>query len=478
MPVYRHQHATRSSVYAFESELATWRAGRRPTNVDPARLQHRPLSTDEPPRATSKSRSLVSEDAALGLLPAIRLAYVLLRLDQLPGVGTWGFTINKYIELNYSTNAQILRQRNAYLIEGSITHTAHALRGLGFLRTSLPGVQPQLIRQWIERHSVNVGFIELALPANPDEARDIAKQVRHTASAILASLRLRAHVSIAAGVAEIERWADARAKLLLRFASVWVHDPEMTYSHAYLLELFDLLRGETRYASLRPELTSQIDHGLGRLFDRISLVSPYWCWDTHRETKRFYTLLILTRILSIAETYREPAWVDRVHACLEDIGRSARGIGGVSLGEGSQESRFGRPDLGATAAFFGCCQQASRFGLPIERLGAEAYEMLRNVWDTFEESAENSITHTWEAIVSLVDRTDLLKSLDSQVLCEQLEPQLQGVVNELASACELPSKAIREIGEAIGCPDRLAWCFERDIWRSAVHRIQKTADRR
>jgi hypothetical protein len=271
----------------------------------------------------------VPEGLPKRLVPLVRMAYAVLRLDQLPTVGNWGFTINRYIELNYPHDPEILARKDAYLREGSITHTLHALRGLGFLRVRIPQIEPDLIRRWVDRNSSEVGFVAPTVPANPDETRGLAKEIRPTASATLSLLRLKSHLINEASVYEVGRWAADRSRLLLGFAGVWVHDPRMAYSHAYLLELFDLLRHDSAYAPMQEQLDRQIAHGLQELLEMVSIRVPYWCSDSPAETKVFYTLLILARVIRIPELQRERAWVDRVCACLEDIGRTARAVGGA-----------------------------------------------------------------------------------------------------------------------------------------------------
>ena len=262
------------------------------------------------PQPVAAGPPLVPEDLAERLVPLVRMAYVMLRLDQLPTEGNWGLTINRYIELNYPHDPEILARKDSYLREGSITHTSHALRGLGFLRVRIPQIEPDLIRRWVDRNRIEVGFVTPTLPANPDEVRGHAKEIRHTASATLSLLRLKSHLINEASVYQVGRVAADQSGLLLGFAGVWMQDPRMTYSNAYLLELFDLLRHDSAYAPMQEQLDRQIAHGLQELLEMVSIRVPYWCSDSHAETKVFYTLLILARVIRVPELQRERAWVD------------------------------------------------------------------------------------------------------------------------------------------------------------------------
>lgn len=405
------------------------------------------------------------------LVPLIRMAYVLLRLDQLPDVGNWGFTINKYIELNYPHDPEILARKDSYLREGSITHIAHALRGFAFLNVSIPEVEPELVRRWVDRNSTDIGLVTPALPANPDEIRGWAKEIRHTATSTLSLLRLRAHILNESSVHEVGRWVEARARLLLGLAGVWVHDPRMTYSHAYLLELFNLLRLESSYQSLQPQLNRQIIHGMEQLFEMVSVGAPYWCADSHPETKVFYTLLILSRVLAIPESAKEPAWSDRICSSLDDITRLGRTQGGVPLGEGAVGSRFNTPDLGVSAALLECCQRAYALGLPVEHLLRQAAQFVERSIGVLDGTTANAITHTWESVLSLCEPLQITRPFDSQTLRDSIEPLLEDVKYECRNGGHFLKAAIAKLGSICGVDDQLTVCVERDIWLSAVRRL-------
>ena len=404
------------------------------------------------------------------IAPLVRMAYVLLRLDRLPAVGNWGFTINKYIELNYPDDPDILARKDSYMREGSITHTAHALRGIGFLRVAIPGIEPDLIRRWVDLNSTEVGLVAPVLPANPDEVRGLAKEIRHTSTATLSLLRLKPHLTSEASIDEVERWVVARSRLLLGFAGVWVHDPRMTYSHAYLLELFDILRHDSTYASEKEQLDRQISHGLHELFKIVSIRSPYWCSDSHPETKIFYSILILSRILMLPELTGQTGWADKVCACLEDIGRTARAVDGVPLGFGPAGSRFTTSDLGTTAAFLECCQRAYMLGFPVKDLVLQSCKWMERSLHVLEETTRNAITHTWESVLSLLDTISVGECFDLPGFCNQVEPFLWDITKALNRGERFPDKAVEQLGSITGYTKQLRLCFERDIWQSALKR--------
>lgn len=453
-------------------QIGLWWRGRR------AAYKNKPQSRPDFLKGHSRhlqpipSASYIPESTCDRLVPLTRMAYVLLRLDQLPNVGNWGFTINKYIELNYPHDQEILARKDSYLRDGSITHTAHALRGLGFMRMPVPNIDPDLIRRWVELNSTEVGLVAPTLPANPDEVRGLAKEIRHTASAMLALLRLRSHIPNESSIHEIDRWVESHGRMLLGFAGVWIHDPRMTYTHAYLLELFDMLKREPSYASMQAQLDRQISHGLEQVFGMISIENPYWCADTHPETKVFYTLLILARVLSLPEAYDERMWVDRTSACLEEVGRIARRLGGVPLGQGSQDSRFGAIDLGATAAFLECCYRACGFGVPLEHLVRLAANCVDKAASNIHLTTANAITHTWESVLSLLETAGIGESLDPRSFSREVEPFLDELRQQLGQPREFPRQLIQDLAGIVGYQDHMALCFDRDLWQSAVRRSQ------
>jgi hypothetical protein len=313
------------------------------------------------------------------------------------------------------------------------------------------------------------------LPANPDEVRGLAKEIRHTATSALSLLRLRAHTLNRSSIDEVERWAEARVRLLLGLAGVWVHDPRMTYSHAYLLELFNHLRDESAYQSLRPQLDRQIIHGVGQLFEMISVMAPYWCMQSHPETRVFYTLLILSRILAIPESAGEPAWSDRICSCLQEIARVARSQGGVPLGDGPDGSRFTVPDLGVSAAFLQCCQRAYALGLPVEQPLHHAVQSVERSLEALDATTVNAITHTWEFVLSLCEPFKIMRTFADQAFHDAIEPLVEQVRHELGKGGTFPGTLVQELGRRCGTEHQLMACFKRDIWLGAVRRRESRA---
>ena len=424
-----------------------------------ASKEHAPSSQLRPP-----------SDLYRHLVPLVKIAYTLLRLDRLPNPGNWGFTINKYIELNYPNDQDILSRKDTYLLEGSITHTAHALRGLSFLSVSIPGIEPDLIRRWVDLNSTEIGLVSPSLPANPDEVIGLAKEIRHTSTAILSLLRLKPHLVSKDSIGEVESWTSARSRLLLGFANVWVHDPRMTYSYAYLIELFDILRHDPTYSAEKAQLDHQISHGLQELFNNFSFKSPYWCGDSHPETKIFYSLLILSRILKLPELSDHSGWTDKVCACLEDIGRTARAIDGVPLGLGAAGSRFMTADLGTTAAFLECCQLSYILGFPVERLVLKSFRWLEQSFHLFNDTSRNAITHSWESVLSLYSILSIGDHFDFPCFFDKAEPILEDITEILNKSLQFPDKAVQHLGSITGYPEHFRLCFKRDIWGSSLKR--------
>lgn len=405
----------------------------------------------------------------------IKQAYVLLRLDQVPETGNWGRTIDKYIRINFPDKPRIISQIPFYEKEGSITHTAHALKGLSCLAHFYRGqkVEGTQIFDWIVSQQRKYGLIEPDIPANPDEICGYAKAARHTATSIISVhylLKIKYGLTIPAKEQMFE-WLIEMVKTLLEFSLRWAYDKEMTYSYAYLIHCYDLA---SSYKELDADLLAVYDesiYGLDRLFSMLNSNDPYWCTDTHPQARVFYTLFMLSFLLESPILREDSTWIQKCRTIISSIGKNRNNDGGLSFaGNG------GRSDPGVTAMFLNVvskyAQSEEEYGYELaQKVADPSIKYLANVSKDLFFHSDKLLTHGYAAILELLESTNLLEQPGTELLDQPLRKLIDEGIKMRNTYGYLDSEAVREIDNLLRADNSITRIFIRDIEKSERSRI-------
>ncbi|MAE71844.1 MAG: hypothetical protein CME06_15430 [Gemmatimonadetes bacterium] len=374
-----------------------------------------------------------------------RVAYVLLRLDQIPRVGTWGLTIDRYILLNYARDPAVIAGKDGYLRDGSITHTALALQALGDYGCRPGCVDAGPIRAWIERNETHFGLIQPRSPGNPDEVQGLRKEIRHTSAAILTLTRLRGHVASSAARGEIGKWIEERGEMLLSVMEASREWPPMHHTAIQLLEAFSTLRQYMSFKSQRERLSGAIRQGIETLLSPISPANAMWCTDDHPDTACFYTLLLLAKLLRIEDVWMEPVWVDKAVMVFEHLKGIGKRTDGMPLGGVEGDRCFSVPNVGTCASYVDAALQLQRRAHISPGDVEEGLSWLGIAGLKWNSAPAEWFTHTWHAVLTFSRMLDLGDALDKGTFLERSDPILKECQELLNGRTEIPASILAEL---------------------------------
>lgn len=390
----------------------------------------------------------------------VTVGYISLLLDEIPDCGNWGLTINRYIEINYPNDSDVLLQKNLYLKEGSITHTAHALRGLSFLKEVPSTIDANAIRRWVKKHTEGPGFLNSPKPANPDEVRGYAKELRHTVTSLLALSYMKNIDEDVVTKGEDLEWVDQHFDALLNQRKRWIHDSRMTYSYAYLIELLTLMKSRSLLG--RMGISRLLVREIKKLFASDDETNLFWCMSSHPESMFFYSLMIIDHISDTVELHKNRKALARVLAILTYLGRNILPkYNGIPLGSGGAE-RSEKADLYSTATFLKAVWKFQRYkNKEFSKVLNEAKDYLLDMIDNLEQHSDNFITHTWEAVLSLTEMFELNTSLPA--LLREYNPKIDRIRGDLSRGGEIDYSLIRELDNKTCSNGVLVELIQRDV---------------
>jgi len=125
-------------------------------------------------------------------------AYFLLRIEQISQTGLWGKTITKYLLLNFPKDTYIRHKLPLYKENGSITHTAHTLKGLSSIWTYLdykPSINLIDLNNHIKKSQKESGLFHPSINeiVNIEEFNNLAHELRHNSTTLTSIYYLKLH---------------------------------------------------------------------------------------------------------------------------------------------------------------------------------------------------------------------------------------------------------------------------------------------
>ena len=429
----------------------------------------------------------VAEELRAPLARLARTAYVLLRLEQVPATGNWGQSMDQYIELTRRGDELILKERERYRQNGSITHTALALKAMSGHGCQVPGLAasaPTLLR-WLYDTTSRKGYVDPPWPANPDEIslpeiRNYVSWLRHTATALVAVDYLRRHVCIPtdrlpplrAGLASeadpllsVVRlygqkltWLAEGTEQHSPFHGLWETDPMVTYTHAYVILALSRLRasGALKADGVRARIVrEQIRRGLDTYFSLFASGSPFLHVSPEIASSRgFFTAHSLAQVLETPEAMAQRSHRERVVGILDACAERANPDGGFSFSGERPEGHYDRwtcSDLATTAKLATAVIRAEPAwkGTPrdgwLRRTIDRALHLLAGQAGRSLLGHPNRFTHAWVGILELVRLLDLDGEWELAPLVERTEPWIADVAGRLARAEPCPGELLRRL---------------------------------
>ena len=364
----------------------------------------------------------------------LALAAVMLQGDQMDN-GFWGRTILRYGDLHFRLPEH---DRKSYSSRGSLSHCAHALRGLATVQASPPNLQGLYERLWTCRQNSSNGEIypldEYGQPVttNLSEAKHALAAARHTSTGAVSFAFAR---SFLGGESTSVEHVVASA---IRILSKHVDDIRVReegragYTHGYVLEA----AVHAHSIGLAPsECKSLAEIMTKDLLDSRSFDAGYWegCQQKGQEGRSimYFSALIAERLLwaSLSDlihgVLRRRA-LDAVQFFLETASqRFTDASGAVVL-----DSLTKQPDFGTTA-------RCGRLALKMAqmRAGQSWIEYISANTPTGLVDG-HAHTHTWEAFlllgVTLVDEKAVTR-IGTRVgtLRARWDTGVEGVLGEL-----------------------------------------------
>lgn len=374
---------------------------------------------------------------AEALTTLIRQAYVMLRLDQIPQTGNWGLTIDKYALLNFPGDEKIRAQLPKYVREGSITHTAHALKGLYSLCLEDQDLSDQMIFDWIRKSENSLGLVEPEYPANEDEVRDYAKVFRHTATSLISI-----HYLLQIGGKQIasshegtnmKAWAIEKVQRLADHPYGWAHDPRMTYSFAYLIYAYRLLIEYTELLPVSRILYNKINNGIDKLLSMISRDNPWWCVEVHGNQRTFYSLFMLSYLLDVPQLKGYRNWLEKCGYLLSTIAKNRNKDGGISYSGLQGLGNYSQSDPGVSAMFINALSRYARIDKDTgEKLAMQlmpqTLDYLASTSSCLDLHSSNLLTHGYAAILELAETTNVSDVCNSSLVPKTLQKCIDEIV--------------------------------------------------
>lgn len=384
------------------------------------------------------------------------LSYLLLRTDQIKETGLWGRTITKYINLNFPDNKDIKKKYNHYKVNGSITHTAHALKAFYKLWKYVghyPDLKFEQIEEYLRRIRRKSGMFHPDHEAitNIEEVNNLANELRHNSTSLSTIYYLKHFTRDKDKIVLYNSWIVESLTFVLKLPhdNLWKCDPEYGHSLAYMLESFILIKADPDLPpKLKIKLQRYIFEGIDTLIARLE--GNFWLLTKHNATKCFYTLLILDILLQADEFKGNEANIDIAYRIVMNLASLRNQDNGLSLGALNDNTKYSISDIGVTARYALVLQRlieiTANYNLDswsmkideIHRLGKKSQLFIAESYTNYITANYNSFTHSFESVLLLIDA---YKPLDKAKLRNDLIRADQ-IVNRLFSR---PKLSFRDI---------------------------------
>lgn len=354
-------------------------------------------------------------------------AYFLLRVEQINSTGFWGKTITKYVYLNFPRDEDIKKNITRYKLNGSVTHTAHALKGLTAV-WNFVDYQPQIplehLNKQIEKLKRRSGLFhpDREEIVNAEEFNNFAHELRHNSTTLSTICYLKQCCPSKTKIDEYNLWI--RESLMFVFSlpkeKLWLCDDNYGHSLAYMLQSFNLLlKDSDTLPEHKLELEELIKSGINTLTNRIE--NNYWLLKSHPKTKCFYTLLILEILLRIELFSKESENLNLAYKVIENLLKIRNKDNGLSLGATKDNSKYSISDIGVTSRLAVVLdlminQLATTHDVRADDLNKslnESVVYIQNNYLAFYSSAYNNITHSYESILQTIHLFDKFIDKDS-----------------------------------------------------------------
>lgn len=384
-------------------------------------------------------------------------AYFLLRTEQIYSTGLWGKTITKYVYLNFPRDPYIKKRTTQYKLNGSITHTAHAFKGLTTAWNYAdykPNIILKHLHNQIENSRKESGLFHPDINAivNTEEFDNLAHELRHNSTTLSTICFLKQHSTNCEMIEKYNLWIKESLMFIFSLPKekLWLCDANYGHSLAYMLQSFDLLvRDSDTQLEHKLELNELIKSGINSLMWRKE--NNYWLLKSHPKTKCFYTLLILEILLRIDLFYQDRENLNIAYNVIENLLNCRNKDNGLSLGATKDNSIYSLSDVGVTARLavvidilINHVETTVEFKTKTNNLRKALNESLgyiQNNYLAFYTSAYNNITHSYESILQTIhlfdkniDKNELQLGLinsdniSNEILRDQLEPKTKSIL--------------------------------------------------
>lgn len=358
-------------------------------------------------------------------------AYFLLRIEQINKTGLWGKTITKYILLNFPKDPYIKSKLPQYKENGSITHTAHALKGLSSLWTYLdykPSINLNNLDNHIKNSQKESGLFHPSINeiVNIEEFSNLAHELRHNSTTLSCIYYLKIYHTNKEVFSKYDKWIIKSLKFVFSLPkeSLWLCDSNYGHSLAYMIQCFDLLNRDHEISSkYKSKLDTLILTGIDALVNRIE--NDFWLLKSHPQTKCFYTLLILEILLRTDLFSQKTNYLELSYSIIENLTEIRNLDNGLSLGALNDNTVFSISDIGTTSRLLvvvdilinKSIEHKALDKIKLEFLGKalkDSIEYIQNNYLSINTSAYNNITHSYESILLMVHLFD--KNIDKKKL--------------------------------------------------------------
>ena len=358
-------------------------------------------------------------------------AYFLLRIEQISQTGLWGKTITKYVLLNFPKDPFIINKLQHYKKNGSITHTAHALKGLSSFWAYLdykPSISLINLDNHISNSQKDSGLFHPSINeiVNIEEFDDFAHVLRHNSTTLSSIYYLKLYQTNSEQISKYNKWITKSLIYVFSLPKENILKCKSNYGHslAYMIQCFDLLVKDYEISShYKSELDSLISTGIETLVEKIE--NNFWLLKSHPQTKCFYTLLILDILLRTDLFSKENKYLELAFRMIENLLEIRNHDYGLSLGALNDNSIYSISDIGATSRLLVVIDILINKSIEynaldktkLEFLGKalkESIEFIQNNYLSLNTSAYNNMTHSYESILLMVHLFD--KNMDKKKL--------------------------------------------------------------